>query len=917
MAFNVGSSSKQVFQQLKQLSPRRRVEAVSSSEGATWLSMLTPVQFAELFPKYYQRGLPDVGGFRDAISKMSRQKQEDINFGLSQGANSLESAEQIGSKRRASSPSGDTETVTSTGGYSSGGSLKAMIDRAAAKYGIDPRMMYGIVKGESGHGNTYDKNENLKTQDLSYGPFQMNILRAGMEGDKFQKATGLSVKDPSSLEAQADWVARKIKNLGSDPAKVHAIWHGYKGNVDWSPKWGTMGAAAPTPGQPGTGSGPDFSQHAMFKGVNNYHGKCGIGSRTFAGHMFGNNYFFNKTIGSGGSELAGSLSTGNNYFQNSGMFRGGKPVAKEALTQEYLNSLPIGTVVSSQGGSRGGHVQIKIGPNQWASDTVQSGFFHGNSYSNFVVHQPNEAGLAALAKNGVIQPGEMGAAGQIKTAVTIGDPQTVQVAAQKTAAAAAPAPPAPPTQPNIPPEVPDTQARPAPGQTAAVNKPEKAAAPEVKDRTFNVNRGQLISAIKQTDEFKNTFGSSLATDDMIYNGFFDDARTKQLMAKTGSSFDPNTGQVKIGNYEKFQKSVGMDTSKILTEVPSSVPSHAGGGREKVKGHVDVTPLRHKRRGDTAMVTDASGKQFTVNPQKETMTVNPSTGIMEVKPNKGTDQMDMEKLMAIVRRQESGSFEGNYNADLAAKSHKKGQRHDTASGAYQYNNRTWKGVLRDELNMPHILKQYPRAVNAPKEIQDMVTQKRFEKWRSQGKSDQEIILHHFTGNFAGKLDPKAAKGNPTPAQYARDIANHSSEYDKMRATPTAVAQQATPAPKAPVQVAPPPQPSFAERMRSVVDPLIGPSQSVAAPAPAKKKEDAQPTGSVEFAPPDMKMPTMIPVAPERERRSMLETPPSPVSINPLEQRPSHMMPTPSLARAMDRARGVVNPSYTSLTDTQIA
>ena len=40
------------------------------------------------------------------------------------------------------------------------------------------------------------------------------------------------------------------------------------------------------------------------------------------------------------------------------MFRAGKPMAKDALTQEYLNSLPIGTVVSSGGGSRGGHVRI-------------------------------------------------------------------------------------------------------------------------------------------------------------------------------------------------------------------------------------------------------------------------------------------------------------------------------------------------------------------------------------------------------------------------------------------------------------------------------------------------------------------------------------------------------------------------------
>ena len=70
MAFNVGMSSKDAFKQLRQLSPRKRVDAVSGAEGVTMLSMLTPTQFAELFPKYYQKLLPDVGGFREAISKM-------------------------------------------------------------------------------------------------------------------------------------------------------------------------------------------------------------------------------------------------------------------------------------------------------------------------------------------------------------------------------------------------------------------------------------------------------------------------------------------------------------------------------------------------------------------------------------------------------------------------------------------------------------------------------------------------------------------------------------------------------------------------------------------------------------------------------------------------------------------------------
>ena len=217
-------------------------------------------------------------------------------------------------------------------------------------------------------------------------------------------------------------------------------------------------------------------------------------------------------------------------------------------------------------------------------------------------------------------------------------------------------------------------------------------------------------------------------------------------------------------------------------------------------------------------------------------------------------------MAIVRRQESGTFEGNYKADLATKQVKKGQRHDTASGAYQYNNKTWKGVLEKELKMPHILKQYPRAVDAPKEVQDQITKTRFENWRKAGYSDHEIILHHFTGNRQGKISAAAQRGNPTPAEYRAQVAAHSSEYDKV-VKPTLVAQQkeapakadaAGPSPAAPIQKAEPvtataavkptvaETKTLAERARSVVSPLIGPPAAVA--APKNDETPVQPTGS---------------------------------------------------------------------------
>lgn len=920
MAFNVGISSKEAFSQLKKLTPRQRVDFVKNyNQGpATILSMLTPAEFAELFPKYTQKGLPDVSGFREAISRKSNQKQDDINFGLSQGAQTVEQAEQYGQWRRrlGGGKEDPGRTTSTTGSTRASGSLAANqreAYKAAIAEGLSPTAAKILVANMSGESLKNPSDHHWDRSHMSQGIVQWDPSRAERIKDKF----GAYPKDMSVAQQTkaAIWEMKTyygksyaaLTNESLDPQqRLHTVVADYERPQDVSGSVATRmgylkGMSADIGGGGGSstgGSAPDFSQYALHKGVNNYQGQCGIGTRQLAGRMFGNSYF-DKGLGEGGDFHAGSLSSGNKYFQSSGFYASGKPMGKDALSQDYLNSLPIGTVVSSQGGSRGGHVQIKIGPNQWASDTVQSGFYYGNGYDNFVVHQPNEAGLAALAKNGVVQPGEAPGLGPKMAQEGV----AASVTAQQTVAPAAPAP----RQPDLPPEVPDN------GQTATVSKPGKQ---EAAAKTFNVNRQALIGAIKQTDEFKNTFGSSLASDEMIYSGFFDDARTKKLMADTQSSFDPNTGTVKIGNYEAFKKSVGMDTSKILTEVADNVPSHAGGGRERVKGPLHMRHLHHQRRGDTALVTDARGKQFTVNPKKETMSVNPQTGIMDIKPVKSGDQMDIEKLMAIIRKQESGSFEGNYNADLAAKKHKKGQRHDTASGAYQFNNRTWQGVLNKELNMPHILKQYPRAVNAPKEVQDQVMKARIEKWRAAGHSDNEIILHHFTGNKEGKLSAAAQKGNPTPAQYRAQIASHATDYDRTyQPQPQAQPAKTDVAKAGPITTQPAPQTeSMASKLASPLKSLLDPGAVAAAEAVKAAPAPEAPKGSVEFAPPDMQQPP--PTQTQLPTQLPPDRPASPIVMNPAETRPAHMQPTPSLARAMDNARGVTDSGYTGLTGTKL-
>jgi hypothetical protein len=116
-------------------------------------------------------------------------------------------------------------------GTGTGSDVKRIVDSAAMANGVNPRVLYGIIAGESGHGNRYDFNGKGES---SWSMFQLN--RAGGLGNTFERETGLNVKDPSNIPAIANWVAKHI-------AKTHNLspWRGFHGARDWSPNWGSMG----------------------------------------------------------------------------------------------------------------------------------------------------------------------------------------------------------------------------------------------------------------------------------------------------------------------------------------------------------------------------------------------------------------------------------------------------------------------------------------------------------------------------------------------------------------------------------------------------------------------------------------------------------------------------------------------------
>lgn len=77
MAFKLKKYS---YKALRQLSVQDRLAAAQDREMGQWLlSLLTPSQFVDLFPRYYRESLPDISGFAKAIpSSMSAAKQRAI-----------------------------------------------------------------------------------------------------------------------------------------------------------------------------------------------------------------------------------------------------------------------------------------------------------------------------------------------------------------------------------------------------------------------------------------------------------------------------------------------------------------------------------------------------------------------------------------------------------------------------------------------------------------------------------------------------------------------------------------------------------------------------------------------------------------------------------------------------------------------
>lgn len=133
--------------------------------------------------------------------------------------------------------------------------------------------------------------------------------------------------------------------------------------------------------------------------------------------------------------------------------------------------------------------------------------------------------------------------------------------------------------------------------------------------------------------------------------------------------------------------------------------------------------------------------------------------------------DTERMRALIRRQESGSFGGDYAAKAKSSS---------ASGAYQFVDKTWRSAAKDA----GVGAEYRHAYQAPKAVQDKVFDHYFGKLMDRTNGDfYKAVNIHFTGNPEGRLSAAGKKANPTinSQGYRSSIARHEAEYDKLKST----------------------------------------------------------------------------------------------------------------------------------------
>lgn len=425
--------------------------------------------------------------------------------------------------------------------------------------------------------------------------------------------------------------------------------------------------------------------------------RCGIGVRHIAEQMYGSKYFQG---GLGGP--ASTLSKGSSYLSNSGFFKSGHSATVDQLKdQTYLDSLPVGTVISAAGGNeRGeGHVQIKIGPHSWASDFPQGNRVltsrrDGREYYGYTIHEPTKDGLDRLNQMGFKQTvsdtdtqhlATSAASVAASTPREYDGPPVESLPAQSNAQGIKPL--AAVTQPQGPVNAAGPAAPEAPKATptAAVEAPKPAAQPAgPTPERYNVNVNKFTDAIRQTEDFKRQAGmfGSMVPNSTIISGFNDDPRVKAAGVRLDDKgvmhftkgMTPDVKEV-MSTFDTKSFMTKIEEKKKEDVAPTKVKAMADGGKVPVNTEQITAYPIGGLRGDNAVVVNAHQKPlFTMNTNEDVL-MDPDNNRAQVIPNKkGTNvgPMPRENMSSGIMEdfnstiQEISKVFSNLKADKATK-----------------------------------------------------------------------------------------------------------------------------------------------------------------------------------------------------------------------------------------------------------
>jgi len=219
------------------------------------------------------------------------------------------------------------------------------------------------------------------------------------------------------------------------------------------------------------------------------------------------------------------------------------------------------------------------------------------------------------------------------------------------------------------------------------------------------------------------------------------------------------GAAGYGLYKGYQWLTGGDSDKTTAQpTTASSPDQTTPGTPDISNDqataqqagnsVDQSSIDANVGGGTGLMGAFNRLNFSINQLIQSVnnladqyrnTSNGSLGVSGDTNNSNTPTQfggNMDAVLATIRKQESGSAQGNYTAQNPS---------STASGAYQFTNPTWQGLTRKY----GIGTQYATAASAPASIQDQVAANRVQEILAQSGGDvSRVPVAWYTGNING-------------------------------------------------------------------------------------------------------------------------------------------------------------------------